>query len=93
MRKYIICLITLIGLTLTGCGEKETGATMIWEKDGFKVTVSTTEDAIVVPENCNMRSVDGFVVKVVDGEKRYFGADGFVYNGIWKIKGKVYYFN
>ena len=33
------------------------------------------------------------VFKVVDGEKRYFGADGFVYNGIWKIKGKVYYFN
>lgn len=67
MRKSVLGLLSLICLTLVGCG-KSTGTTMIWEKDGFTVKVSTTEEAVVVPETCIMRSSDGFIVKVLDGD-------------------------
>lgn len=67
MRKSVLGLLSLICLTLVGCG-KNTGTTMIWEKDGFTVKVSTTEEAVVVPETCIMRSSDGFIVKILDGD-------------------------
>ena len=65
------------------------GKTYMFDYDGTLVINSYRDGYYTNKSGVILRNV----FKVVDGEKKYFGADGRVYDGIWKIKGKVYYFN